>query len=176
MSKIKTFNDVALENNTLVICDIDDTLLSFEGITRDWWIRKIKKYKELHNANDIEADNLALDEWRKTISNQTPIFVDENGFKNMLDRIEKSNSKLIYLTARMSFMSEITKKNFKDLGIEYCDVHYTDKKTKSDYVLSNINLHEYNKVIFIDDDVRNINDVESIKKLFAFMEIYHFVK
>ena len=61
-------------------------------------------------------------------------------------------------------------------GIEYCDVHYTDKKTKSDYVLSNINLHEYNKVIFIDDDVRNINDVESIKKLFAFMEIYHFVK
>ncbi len=178
--KIKSFNQIQITNpNTLVICDIDKTLLYWNKKPEDFYsmvmgndpIQTHNKYK----LTQEQIHNEALDFLNMYMGIFPPTHTDLDGFTILQEQIKQTNSKLIFLTARTKSTSETwTKKNFKDIGLDYdtYQVHYTDNIiSKGDYINLRIDTTPHTDVIFIDDlDFH----VESVCKLNSNIKCYQF--
>lgn len=145
------------------MCDIDETLLRFEGIDHKWWHDKfIEIYK--YTKNYDLSDDLVIEEWKKTIESISPKYTDKEGFLNMLNKIKKTDSCLKFITARNAKLIGTTKKNFETVGLKYDDfeVHHLSGEDKGTFIHNNIDLSGYNNIIFIDDFIFNIRNVKDI--------------
>lgn len=127
---IKSFNEVCLTNNNLILCDIDETILTTKLI--------LLKHK-IGNKPDVR---LCI-----------PKYIDKDGFLNLLQRIKMTNSKLYFITSRRKKSSEFTNKQFKVLGIDkkIYPILFCGETKKSDVVKEFIDINEYETIIFIDD-------------------------
>lgn len=158
IKNIKNYDEIIIKNNSLIILDIDETIIKFNTINSTWW-NDIKKYYELYH-NKEKADNLALQDWINIISNEKPELLDEELFLDLLNRIELTNSKLILLTARDQTLNEITIQNIKDCNINIDSNNIYHSYPKGLKVLELYNSHNYNNIIFVDDKLDNIKDVQ----------------
>lgn len=169
---ISSFNDVEIKDtNTLVICDIDETLLTWNKKSSDFYHVVIDDFS-LCNAKPTEEEihKEALIWLGMYCEMFAPIMTDANGFHNLLCRIEKSNSEIMFLTARPknSNSNNFTRKNFIDIGLDYdkYSIHYTNNNSisKGEYIKKNINTSsdKYKQIIFIDDYesyIKTVNDI-----------------
>ena len=74
----------------------------------------------------------------------------------------RQNSKIEFIFKKLHIIELYTKKQFNDIGIDYNNyhVHYTnDKITKGNYIRNNIDLTEFDNIVFIDDYDTNISSV-----------------
>jgi hypothetical protein len=46
VTRIKSFKEIPIQRNTLVLCDIDDTVIVFEGLGKKWWRERFDDYYE----------------------------------------------------------------------------------------------------------------------------------
>lgn len=163
---ISKFSQVELSGQkTLVICDIDKTLLYWEPKDpADFYPMLKEDFPEL-TQEEIHKEAL---EWVETYYRikGKPIPTDLDGFVGMVNKIKHlTDSKLIFLTARNESTSKYTEKNFKDIGLNYTDyqVHYTNNTiSKGEFIKSKIDLTGYDQVIFIDDYesyIQTVNDL-----------------
>ena len=109
----------------------------------------------------------------KHVHKPTP--TDNDGFINMMNKISMTNSKLMFLTARTKNYDKTTQKQFNDINILSYDygIHYTEAKiTKGEYIKQNINIEEWDEVIFIDD---YLSYIQSVKTLFPQIKCYNFI-
>ena len=194
-TQISTFNDVQIKHNTLLICDIDDTVLYFD--------RSYDKYYKMMKDDhpyfpEEEIQDLAKGMYELSSSVLPALSTDADGFKQMLETIQQTNSKLIFLTARNKTSDKKTKKDLmKSNNINYnmenpfgnkstdliteplaeqlaepYPIHYTNNQmTKGEYIKANIELTNYDNIIFIDDYPSYI---ESVKNLFPEIKCYLF--
>lgn len=156
---IKSFLDVNIENKTLVICDIDDTLLkSHKNLNHFYQIIK-------SDFSDLSYGEILKNAWdMMQVYNQIFGFThtDLYGFSNLLEKIKQTNSKIIFLTARTENSEEYTCKNFQDIGLDYHNftTYYTNnEKIKGQYIIDHIDTSEYDAVIFIDDNDLQLESV-----------------
>ena len=172
--KINTFDDVILfSENTLVICDIDDTILHYP----DCMEKCMQKLQKMY-------PNMTYDFYLRSLENliyqykydETPVHTDPDGFNNLLNRIKKTNGNLIFLTARTKSYEEKTVEHFDNIGLVYdeYEVHYTDNIiTKGQYIEKYLmdHIQKANQVIFIDDyDIY----IQSVLDVFPRIKCYHF--
>jgi hypothetical protein len=62
MIDISSFDELKRIKNSIIFCDIDETILKFEGINPEWWRNKFNEYYSL--SHDYEQSELkALNEW-----------------------------------------------------------------------------------------------------------------
>jgi hypothetical protein len=152
MSKIiSSFTQVELTNGLkyLIICDIDETILHFPNC--DLLCENLVKDLRLKDE-DYENELKLLKFYYKNI--MAPKHTDYDGFVNMLKKINETNGKLIFLTARNLESDNLTKKHLKQIGIspDEFEIHYTSNKiTKGEYIRKHIDLCNWENVIFIDD-------------------------
>lgn len=145
---IRSFDNVEITGSCpLVICDIDETLITFANGK--------KKCHEIAQDFNLES-NLNDFSYIYNLYKLTypPIQTDPSGFARLVSRLAQANGKLIFLTARSESTSEKTRIHFKQVGLNYDSqpVHYTNNEiTKGEYIHKNINLDGYDQVIFIDD-------------------------
>lgn len=179
IKSINTFFDISIEYNTLVICDIDETLLYFPGIDNIWWLNKLNEHYFQTNDHNL-AHSLTNKSWAEYAINTKPQMTDLWGFNCMLCKINETRSKIVFLTARnWSFETKFfTKKNLYDVGLnpkKYA-IYYSHYVPKDEYIrnIMNINLNLYNKVIFIDDNDINLTNVN--KTLGHKIECFKFCK
>jgi len=172
---IQSFNEIPIGDNSLVICDIDDTLIKSKKCLSYFY--KI-----------VEEDFIAFPNWPKELilkdacdmqhlHNQMFGFdhTDSDGFFFMCDKIKKSSSQLVFLTARDVKSENFTRKNFQSVGLDYDNfpVYYTNNEIfKGQYILSNINFSSYSNIIFIDDCDVQLN---SVIECFPQAQCYKFV-
>jgi len=152
---ITGFSSVVLSENSLVLCDIDDTLLY---IIEDY--SKLPELYMRYGVYERDAIDQAEREFYKRCVFARP--TDSVGFAEMLTRIEESNSVLMFLTARAPESREFTQKNLREVGIDPTKyaIHFTGSKmTKGGYINRNIDIAQYNTVIFIDDQIGNLESV-----------------
>ncbi len=157
MSKIiNNFYNVEIpeDKKILVLCDIDDTVLKYDKTLNDFlpFIEKFSVYKAY-----IERP-MAYALYKEYKDNAIPMHTDIDGFNDMIRKINKNNngSKLEFLTARSKKFDMNTKKQLADIGIyrsEDYTYHYTydNFKNKASYIENNIDVLDYDVVIFIDD-------------------------
>ena len=146
---IRNYNEIEIIPYSLVILDIDETILSFSPITRNWW----------NDMKKTHTDDYAYLEWVKIISENEPYLLDEQELFKLIDKINRSNSKLIFLTARNSKFQEITFKQLVYCGLSILrqDIYFSDKKGITVYDLKRKYTHSH--VIFVDDRISNVLDV-----------------
>lgn len=150
---IKSFVSVIpyIKENTLIICDIDDTFLKYE--------KGFNYFKNYKDAGKMYR------EYKKT---NYPKFTDYSGFMQMMHHLDKGE--LVFLTARKLEEENDTRKEFSYLGInyDYFKVFYTgDRISKGSFIKKNIKIKGKN-VIFIDDFIGNIESVSKIPSIKCF--------
>lgn len=163
MNHIKNYNEIVVPDNTLVVLDIDETIIKFNGL-HNTWVSELRKYYELFHEKK-KADQMALNEWINIISTEKPELLDEELFLDLVDRVKKSNSDLILLTARNKELCDVTIKNLKDcnLDIDSNDIYYSWPKGNKLVEVYN-NKYVGKNVIFVDDKLDNLEDVEKSLK------------
>jgi len=171
---IKSFDEVNIIENSLILCDIDETLIRYRDINHNWWNER-KNYwsSELINIDMSSIDNMALMDWRSYIKINKPKHTDKDGFKRLYNKIKEYNCDLILVTARDSSLLEHTKETLNDLDIDFKRIYFTSTIPKGEFIKDNINLQNYNKIVFIDD---NLNNIESVYNEFGkLIENYRFI-
>jgi hypothetical protein len=177
---INSFSNIIIRNKKsktyLFVFDIDDTILHYGHINYVWFNQQIVENKSKYNTID-EAIEQAVHEWFQNVSICEPLYTDENGFKNLLNKIEKNSHDYIFLTARNPKFSTITLHHFEKLGIPTNkDIHFTSGQNKGKMlkeILENSNYH-YDKIIFVDDSEKNLKDVYNVLNNLYPIELYKF--
>lgn len=159
---IKSFYQVELEEKCLLVLDIDETVLKYKDINRKWWDNKLAYYYNIYNDYRI-ADSHAFEDWKAYIHDNLPEHTDEDGIFDLIDRAEKLNCDIIFLTARSYYLDKITEAHLSHLGIHEQIVHYATGKNKG-ILLNEIIKNDYDHhktIIFIDDMDKNLNAVKT---------------
>jgi hypothetical protein len=172
--EINKFNDILFSyKKTLVLCDIDNTILYFDK-NINYFYSFIKDNMINLNEEYVSSESIRL--YNLYINNNYAKHTDYNGFNQMLNN---KNINIIFLTSRHITSIELTKKNFNHIGLNYDDfiVHYTNYETtklnKGEYLLNNmIDLNNYEEIIFIDDSDFCL---ESVNRLFPNIKCYKFI-
>jgi len=149
---IDTFKTIELPNDKkpIVICDID---LTFIRPSRDY----IDIYNQMkpHHSDPKELDQIVNDMLHMCINAGMVKQTDNEGFIQMLERINQLGGKFLFLTARSSFAHEKTINDLKIAGLDnpkQFEIHYTgNEMTKGFYILKNKLLQGYDHHVFIDD-------------------------
>ena len=171
MKQINSFFEIDTFNadDTMIILDIDETILYYDQITPNWWADTFKRFYTQTNDYDA-ADTLTTTLWSETIQNMKPRHTDENGLRHLLN-----NYNCVFVTARMNDLEQYTMNEFEHLNIPYRQVHYCGSTNKGDVILSLLPSNVKN-VIFIDDRKCNCIDVkEALLNNDFSVHIYQFV-
>ena len=141
-------NCVNPDNKTLVLCDIDDTLLHHPVLNSNW-MNVIQTYFFNNTAFSKYIDEL--------LTTRPMQHTDREGF----ERLRESSKKLAFVTARFPHTKDFTYQNLKSAGVnpEDHEVHFCGNMRKGKYIANNFDLEEYDRVIFIDDQQRNLESV-----------------
>jgi hypothetical protein len=159
---VTTFKEIPIQRNTLVLCDIDDTVIVFEKLGKKWWRERFDYYYE-RNGDYEFSEKAVLKEWIHQIHNEKPVHVDEEGFTDLMERIDESGSTLVFVTARTQDLFGLTLHHLKQAGINpKTGIHYTNNTPKGDYIANVLDFDDFDHVIFIDDMEHNVNSVEHV--------------
>ena len=104
---IKSFNQIPITKNSLIVLDIDETIMAFPSITNLWWHETYEKHFEITNDKKI-ARNLSIYDWREHVKITKPYLLDEIKLKKFLGKIKEKFCPLVLLTARDPTMMKIT--------------------------------------------------------------------
>jgi len=148
--KIRNYNEIDVLQYSLVIMDLDETLIHFDGMYDKWWEDNLKY------SNQIEVYR----RWLQLISFNIPIMLDQYEFDCLLRRIEDSNSRLVILSTRSSNLCEITLQQlvYCNIILPLDDIYFSDKKGRMAHSIKRKYIYDY--VIFVDSNKSNINDVK----------------
>ncbi len=160
ITPINYFNQIQLVPNSLIVFDIDETIISFEDINKGWWKRTIAKYYTQTNDYDL-SNELSLNEWITHISNLKPQLLDEVNFINLIRQAKELNCPIIMLTARKKFLFDITIAHitYCKIDIDSDSIYFNENKGKELFDIVTNKYYNYNNIIFIDDFESNLQNV-----------------
>ena len=121
------------------------------------------------------SEENAYNDWLTYVQFNIPKHTDKSGLINMLSEINDKNSKIYFITARYSDIDELTYKHFSYLDLDDLinNIYFVGNISKGNFLKNNFDLEKYNKIIFIDDNEKNLKDVKN--KLGDIVDIYQFI-
>jgi hypothetical protein len=148
--KIHNYDEIDVLPDSLVILDLDETLIQFDGMYEKWW------EDNLIHSTELEVYR----RWIQLISFTMPTMLDQFEFNNLIRRIERTNSRMVILTARSAKLCEITLQQlvYCNIILPLDDIYFSDKKGKMAHSIQR--RYTYSNVIFVDDKKSNIRDVK----------------
>lgn len=156
---IRNFNQINIIPNSLVVLDVDETLIRYDGIDYRWWKSKFNRfYKETNNCE--LAEFLSNEEWIRIISNCNPELVDEN-IHNFIELLRQNNCHIILLTARSNNLRELTENHLNTVNLSFEHIYFNSEKGDA---LRNIISNDYpeiTNVIVVDDMIQNLIDIQN---------------
>lgn len=142
--QVKNFNSISLQSNSLILCDIDDTIINYRQETNEYW------------SNHTKGSDPKYRKWASLICDVPPTFVCST-FEQFYDKVKNTNSELVFVTARDPIHEPMTVNQLEQLGIVGHNIHHLAGSSKGDFI-KNTFMTERN-VIFIDDSSEHVNDV-----------------
>jgi len=179
---IRAFSEIEIKPNTIVLCDIDDTLLHHPAFNHKWitlihalfyeyYLAKRQRNTQLVGLGGLTRNGLlskinfkATNDARQfcdEVLSTVPIrHTDRTGFFAMA---EKSAS-FAFITARQLSSKDFTYDNLRSIDVdpEQYNVHFSGNSAKGEYIRSHFDLSKYEHVVFIDDQPRNLENVYDI--------------
>jgi hypothetical protein len=149
-----------IKPRTLVVLDIDETILKFPSIKKGWWTETFNRYYEIY-LDYNKAEEKALHDWENLVIKDKAQLLDSDYFESFINKINDSNSELILLTARNDKLKELTKKHLIDCDINIPShriYHDRNKGKKLLDLVTNIYTNT-SQIIFVDDLESNVINV-----------------
>ena len=160
IQQVNSFYQIPVTENTLVVLDIDETIMAFPNITKTWWRETYEKYFD-STGDKTTADNLTLNEWREHVQVCKPYLLDEEKFKIFLSQIKSNTSQLVLLTARDPIMTEITHLHLSHCELSISPEQVIHDENKGDALAQIIQSYpEITNIIFVDDFEKNLISVK----------------
>lgn len=168
---INSFNQIQLIKKSLVVLDIDKTIIAFPNITNQWWKKTFDK--NVVNTSNIKiAEKLTNDEWCNHISKNNPYILDKKCFKKFVKKINQEDCELVLLTARNKRMTDLTHKHLYQCNINISKDRVFHDENKADVLATIINTYpKINDIIFVDDLKKNLL---SVKDKFSEDKLSHY--
>jgi len=169
---IHNYDNIQVQPNSLVVMDIDFTVIKFELLHKSWWVDTKRNYETKYGKK--LAEEYALKEWTRLITLDKAYLIDPASFQKLLTRIEETNSRLIFITARDESLHDLTVRQLRESGLTDIDpdtIYYSYPKGKK---LLDVYTEKYShlqKIIFVDDGMDNLEDV---KKYIPDCDLYLF--
>jgi dephospho-CoA kinase len=159
---ITSFSQISIDKNTktLIVLDIDDTIITMKNLDKKWWNDKFDEFiKDCDTYK--EANYKVLENWAKLVEHQTVELKDKEHLPSFL---ENNKNSVICLTSRNQEYDEITINQLKNLNI-YLPVFHceTNKGNFLEKLIKN-NYNDYENIIFVDDIIKNIINVNNVLK------------
>jgi len=161
---ISSFAEIQIPPNTIVFCDIDDTVIHHPRLNYSWvqfvLLHFQCKYMESNPEEyDPKIPLNAYDAYvKKLMATTHPVKpTDFEGFMS----VAQSSTKFIFITARHPTTLEITRNDLTAVGIDphAYSLHFSGSTPKGVYIVQNFNLTKYDNVLFIDDQLYNLINV-----------------
>jgi hypothetical protein len=172
---INSYSAITLVARSLVVFDIDDTLVNFPQYDMNWWNAKKAMYEKIMNKED--ADRATLYEWRAAVQHVDPQPIDKDGFLQFYAQAKAAGCDVIFLTARSKKLKEVTHRHLKNSLMECEEDHVFFSENKGPALVSILQQRQrsYPHVIFIDDLVKNHESVRASLDAFGVpVDTYHF--
>ncbi len=170
---INTFFDVEVKPKTLVMCDIDNTLLTWRK-KWDEFVNEpyVASYFPFTNAQIIR--DIKHRKYTEYCANTPPEPTDYHGFRDLDQRVERSGGELVFVTARWKESEQHTRTQLRMLGFrDNYRIHYTDgSHDKGSYITNNINTSRFNHCVFIDDLTQVL---DTVKHQHPYVRCYRFI-
>jgi len=172
---INSFLNVTVLLNSLIVLDIDETILKMKDSNTTWFSDKFKHYKQIYN-DDVIANNKTIDDYLEYSKLNKAVHTDKLGLNDLFQRATKYNCKVIMLTARDLKLKDITHEQLKYLEIPIVDIHFCEGKNKGDQLNKFITENKLNNntIIFIDDREKYLEQVRD-KITDRDLHLYQFV-
>ena len=163
MSEIESFVQLPSYGNSLYVLDIDETTIYYLNNCDDKYLKTIEEFEK--TMNRTKAFDQANRIWESNLYKEDPIVTDPEGMDKLQKFCRDNNSKIVFLTARMEHVRDITEKQMLELfrWLKKEDI-YICNGTEKGTVLKNIlkDHKNYDHVVFVDDKDYNIKSVQRI--------------
>ena len=159
MIPISDYNEIRIIPHSLVVLDIDDTIIKFPELGKSWWKNKFEQNFEIYQDYD-KADYETLEEWIKHVHVMKPLMINRESFNNLIKKIIENKCELVLLTARQIRIKDLTELHLKhcEVIIDSSNIYYSESKgDEINNILKNRFSHIKN-IIFVDDMYKNLVD------------------
>lgn len=156
--KITKYDEINIIPNSLIVLDIDETLIKFENINQMWWNTKFNElYKKTKNYDYVEK--MIYNEWLNIINNSTPSLVD-NCVHEFISNSKKNNCKIILLTARNDSLFNLTLNHLEKVDLNFSHIYFNENKGDELKKILSEEFIQYTNIIVVDDLISNLNDIK----------------
>lgn len=162
LKHINNFSQINyIKPNTLVVLDIDETIMTFHKVNTDWWNETYNRLLPSYKENTYTQVELI---WTDHVSNNNPILLDKDNFSNFLENIKSKNCELILLTARDKSISSLTVTHLKKCGL---DIHKSrifysrNKGNELKYIVTTM-FPYIQDILFVDDLEENLINIKNV--------------
>jgi hypothetical protein len=159
ITNITRFNQIEIIPSSLIVFDIDETLIKFDGIDTRWWKSKFNKYYKQTQNYDL-SEYLSHQEWIKIVSLCKPDLVDEN-IHSFVEEAKTKNCHIILLTARTNNLKDLTIQHIKDAGFSFEHIYFDNEKGNALSKIINDSYANVKNIIVVDDLKQNLDDINS---------------
>lgn len=146
---IHSFNKIKILPNSLIFIDLNKTLISYLPTSKNDIL--LKKYIK---------GKLTRKEYLEIITTHKPYILDKNNFNDFMNKIKKTNSKIIILTSIKEGIKSKISKTVKDAKIPIKNIIYS--KIKGQTIKNIKSKYKYDNIVFIDDSLKKIKSVEEL--------------
>lgn len=171
MKTITKFDEITIIPNSLIVLDIDETLIKFNNIDNEWWKNGFNKIYEKIKDYD-KTEKILNNKWIETILELEPILVDEN-IHDFIECATNTCCKIILLTARDENLYDITQQQLNKLNLNFFITHHN--KNKGEYLkkLANEKYSYYKDIIVVDDLMSNLIDIKEQMSMDYKLHLYN---
>ena len=96
---ISSFNQINLTENSLLFLDVDETVIFYPKMKKDWWKNTCDAHFEITNDRNI-FNKITKEIWTNIILTEDFFCTDIDGLHSMLEKCKLLNVKTIFLTKR----------------------------------------------------------------------------
>lgn len=157
--QIKKFEQVNLIPNSLVVIDIDDTLIKYDGIDFAWWKNKFNKYYSITKDFGL-ADTLANQDWIKLIEKCEPELVDDC-IHHFVESAKCKQCHIILLTARNNIIENLTREHLSKVDLYFENIYFNENKGEELVKIVKQHYSDCTDIIMIDDKEQNLIDINN---------------
>ena len=176
MIEINSYKEIDIIPNSLIVFDIDDTLIKFNELGKTWWNAEMIKNKSLYNGDETKTRNATLKSWIEHIQIYDPVHINKADFDEVLLKALARRCHIIFLTARDPSISHLTELHLNKCGISYNyrDLYHSENKGAAlKQILREERFQPYEHIIVVDDmlhNLVNINDtIKSNHSLYLYL-------
>jgi predicted secreted acid phosphatase len=161
IQKVTSFNQIPIIKKSLVVLDIDETIMGFPNITKLWWKETFNKHLDVVGTKAI-ANKLLVEEWREHVAINKPYLHDKSNLNKFIEEIENNSCQLLFLTARDPKMTKVTHEHLAHCDLAFGPEQVIHNENKGDALASFYqSCSDITNIIFVDDFEKNLLDVKS---------------